>query len=138
MKRAAKKAQIEREVYFDNLHWQNARIDIWREADTKGLTEGLARWIATAALLLGLLLMAPGVLKIFGFPEDSEISAPGFGLCDWLFSAGLLIEAGAFAWIGCGDELIGWAGKRNARQKADAEKRKNTGRTGGGANGGRK
>jgi hypothetical protein len=134
MKRATRKAQIEYEVYFDNLYCQNARMDIGREMDT----EDFARTAALGALLLGLLLIAPKELIMFGFLADSEISVPGFGLYDWLFLAGLLIVAGVFAWIGFGSEFTGRVSKRNARLKPDVEKHKNIGRTGGGAHGGRK
>jgi hypothetical protein len=129
MKRTTKRAQYEHEAYFQNLRLLNGQTGINKEMDSMEF----ARSTAWAALIIGQLLMLPGVLKAFGFFPDGG-SAREIGLCEGLFTIGLLFVTGAFVYIRFADRFGKWRSKRDRRRQATVEKCKK----GGAANGGRK
>ncbi|MDR1510043.1 MAG: hypothetical protein LBS53_10425 [Synergistaceae bacterium] len=92
-----------------NQRFRDARSDFNGRAN-KRETERMA---VSAALLTGMLLMTPWVLKSFGFYGDS---ATGLGFWDCAFFGGLLLMAAALGWVAFGEELAARSGKGRGRE----------------------
>jgi hypothetical protein len=89
--------------------FKDARANFSGRADK----EKNERMAVSAALLTGMLLMTPWVLKSFGFYGDS---ATGLGLWDCAFFGGLLLMAAAFGWVAFGEKLAARSGKGLGRE----------------------
>jgi hypothetical protein len=107
-----------------NQRFRDARSDFNGRANNRE-TERMA---VSAALLVGMLLMTPWVLKSFGFYGDS---AAGLDLRDCMFFGGLLIMAATLAWVAFGEKFAARNHKGHIRNDLSAGGRKNARHTGG-------
>jgi hypothetical protein len=86
--------------------------------------EERSRMAVSGALLIGMLLMTPWVMKSFGFYGDSS---EGFGLSDCVLFGGLLVMAATLGWVAFGEKFAASNGKERVGHDLSAGGRKNAG-----------